>query len=136
MPTRRASTTPTVQRSMSATKRKTLATQGPVSTITGTDETAAVPAALEADRGPIPVPINPRSLDQPIPNVYRLDPYDVLHEFGRGRLRTVLKGASQKLLRTAVDEVQTREPNTRRVSRTLKADMIDFIVEQVAGPGY
>jgi hypothetical protein len=39
-------------------------------------------------------------------------------------------------LAEAVDAVQEREPDARPASRTRNADMIDFIVEHVAGPGY
>lgn len=41
-----------------------------------------------------------------------------------------------KRLREAVDIVQSHEPNTKPASRSRKADMIDYIVEHVAGPGY
>jgi hypothetical protein len=59
-----------------------------------------------------------------------------LEEYGADQLRAVLQRSTQRSLREAVDAVQEREPGTRPASRTRNADMIDYIVEHVAGPGY
>jgi hypothetical protein len=83
----------------------------------------------------VPKPIAGVDLDRYSP-YGKLDPYQLLAGFGRDQLRAVLKGATPPLLREAVDVVQAREPNAGKVNRAKKADMIDYIVEHVAGPGY
>jgi hypothetical protein len=65
-----------------------------------------------------------------------LNAYFLLEEYGRDQLRAVLDRMTQRRLREAVDSVQEREPGTRPASRTRNADMIDYIVEHVAGAGY
>lgn len=172
MQTRQATTArPRVQRPMSATQRKTLATQGILNAISATDEKVALTAALEIvnerlvwdrelrqrlsekyeelqalastkagtnrDRTPVPrvTPISGPDLDHYSP-YGKLNPYKLLEGYGREQLRAVLKGATPTLLREAVDVVQERNPGTKPVSRSRKADMIDYITEHVAGPGY
>lgn len=65
-----------------------------------------------------------------------LDPYRVLADFGRDNLREMLSRDTQGRLRTAVTIVQERHPGTKPASRSRNADMVDYIVEHVAGPGY
>jgi len=99
-------------------------------------ELEAISAPIpKADHGPAPMPINPPSLDEYTP-YGKFDPYKVLHEYGHDQLRAVLVRASQALLREAVGIVQLRKPGTKPTSRANKAAMVDYIVEQVAGPGY
>lgn len=85
--------------------------------------------------GPVPVPISGRSLDSFNP-YGKLDPYRLLDEYGREHLRAVLMRATQRLLREAVDIVQSHEPATKPASRSRNDAMIDYIVENVAGPGF
>jgi aryl-alcohol dehydrogenase-like predicted oxidoreductase len=60
----------------------------------------------------------------------------LLDEYGRNQLRAVIERATQRLLREAVDIVQSHEPDSKPSSRSRNDVMIDFIVEKVAGPGY
>jgi len=48
----------------------------------------------------------------------------------------VIGSATVARLREAVEVVQSREPGTAPRSRAKNADMIDYIVEHVAAPGY
>jgi hypothetical protein len=66
----------------------------------------------------------------------KLDPYLVSRNYEPGELRQVLGYATAASLKVAVAIVQAREPGTAPKSRTKKADMIDYIVEHVVGPGY
>jgi hypothetical protein len=66
----------------------------------------------------------------------QLNPYELLNEYGRDGLRPLLSGASARLLKQAADVVQTHEPGTKPASRSVKADMVNYIMEYVVGPGY
>jgi hypothetical protein len=66
----------------------------------------------------------------------KLDPYQLFEDVGRERLRAALANTTQKRLRTAVDAVQARNPGTKPASRTVNQDMIDYIVQQLAGSSY
>jgi hypothetical protein len=155
------------QRPMSASRRKTLATEELLRTLETTDQTAALTAVLEAvndqlnwdtafrqkvrqrfeeltalsapkqkvDLGPAPTPISGRGTAG-YSGFAKLNPYHLLDEYGRDQLRAVLERMPQRRLREAVDSVQEREPSTRPSSRSRNADMIDYIMEHVAGPGY
>lgn len=85
--------------------------------------------------GPAPKPVTSGDRPAGIRTVEKLDPYRVLADFGRDRLRAVLERDTQQRLRTAVDAVQERNPGTKPATRTKKDDMVDYIVEHVAGPG-
>jgi hypothetical protein len=87
------------------------------------------------DLGPVPKPMNPVAFGEYNP-YGRFDPYQLLREYGPHQLRAVLVRGTPRDLREAVDLVRAREPSTKPASRTKKADMIDYIVEYVAGPGY
>ena len=93
------------------------------------------PAKKKVEAGPTPIPIAGRDLDNYTP-YGRLDPYQLLDEYGHDQLRAVLQHATQRHLREAVDIVQTHEPDSKPSSRSRNDVMIDFIVEKVAGPGY
>ena len=97
---------------------------------------ALVKSKAETARTPVPRP-KPASASTPrFHPLAKLNPYDMAERYEHSELRTVLENASQALLREAVDVVQSREPGTRPAGRTKKADMIDYIVEHVIGPGY
>lgn len=97
---------------------------------------ALAPAARQkADVGPVPVPIHSGNPDQYTP-YGKFDPYQLISEYGAHQLRTVLIRGTQRDLREATDIVQAREQGTKPASRSKKDDMIDYIVEHVAGPGY
>jgi hypothetical protein len=66
----------------------------------------------------------------------KLDPYVLSRNYEPWELRQVLGSATAARLKEAVEIVQTREPGTAPKGRTKKADMIDYIVEHVVGPGY
>jgi hypothetical protein len=88
-------------------------------------------AKQKADRGPLPVPINPPSLDEYTP-YGRFDPYQALHEYGPAQLRAVLELSTQRDLREATDIVQSRT-GIKPAGRTRKADMVEYIMQQVVG---
>jgi hypothetical protein len=151
---------------MSATRRKSLATQRLVTAL-GTNQNAAITAALEvinerlawdsalqnslrdkyaeitalSERPPAPPRERaPRSVSGNGParasTLEQLNPYDMLEDAGRDQLRAKLQGTTQRRLRSAVDVVQQRNPGTRPSSRSSNAAMIDYIVEMLAGSGY
>ncbi len=97
-------------------------------------EALAKPKAKQ-DLGSVPKPINPRGFGEFNP-YGKFDPYELLHEYGPNQLRAVLIRGTPRDLREATSIVQTRQPGTKPTSRAKKADMIDYIVEHVAGPGY
>ncbi len=66
----------------------------------------------------------------------KLDPYLFSRNYEPGELRHVLSSATLARLKEAAEVVQAREPGTAPRGRTKKADMIDYIVEHVVGPGY
>ncbi len=66
----------------------------------------------------------------------KLNPYDLLEDVGPRGLRAALDGNTQRRLRSAVDIVQARKPGTKPASRSRNDAMIDYIVEQLAGPGH
>jgi hypothetical protein len=84
---------------------------------------------------PAPVPISGPDLDHFNPYA-RPDPYKLLDWYGRDQFRAVIVGATVQSLRELVDAVQAREPGARPASRSKKQDMIDYLVEHVAGHGY
>jgi hypothetical protein len=81
------------------------------------------------------VPISGPDLDHFNPYA-RPDPYKLLDWYGRDQFRAVIVGATVQSLRELVDAVQAREPGARPASRSKKQDMIDYLVEHVAGHGY
>jgi hypothetical protein len=87
------------------------------------------------DLGPAPVPIAGRGLKNYSP-YGKFDPYQLIDEYGRQQLRSVLVRATQQHLREAVDIVQAHEPGTKPASRSSNTAMIDYIVAAVAGPDY
>jgi hypothetical protein len=89
----------------------------------------------KVDLGPKPTPISGRGVTR-FSGFVKLNPYNLLEEYGADQLRAALMRSTQRDLREAVDAVQEREPGTRPASRTRNADMIDYIVEHVAGSGY
>ena len=93
------------------------------------------PAKKKIEHGPAPTPIARRGFENFNPYA-KLDPYQLLDEYGHNQLRAVLERATQRLLREAVDIVQKHEPDSKPSSRSRNDVMIDFIVEKVAGPGY
>jgi hypothetical protein len=96
---------------------------------------AAATRTQKPHLGARPVIRNPSALAGHNP-LARTDPYELDAAYEHDQLRSVLASLTQRSLREAVDIVQSREPNTKPASRSLKADMIDYIVEHVAGPGY
>lgn len=82
-----------------------------------------------------PTPIKGPDLDHYSP-YGRLNPYQLLEGYGRDQLRAVLETAPADRLREAVSVVQEREPGTAPAGTRRKIDMVDFIVEHVAGSGY
>jgi hypothetical protein len=157
---------PRASQPMSATKREALATQQLLSTLGADKRAAVTAAlevinerlawdlglrqslsqkyaeiaalakpTSTADRGPAPTPKPASGLARHSP-LTKTNPYELADEWGRDHLRALLEGASQKLLREAVTVVQARAPGTKPVSRSKNADMVDYIMEHVAGPGY
>lgn len=102
------------------------------------DELVSIsPAKKKApvDLGPVPVPIAGRGIEHFNP-YGKFDPYQLIEEYGQQQLRAVLVRATQQLLREAVDIVQQHEPGTKPASRSSNTEMIDYIVQTVAGPGF
>jgi hypothetical protein len=66
----------------------------------------------------------------------KLDPYVLSRNYEPWELRQVLGSATAARLKQAIEVVQEHEPGTAPKNRTKKADMIDYIVEHVVGPGY
>jgi hypothetical protein len=87
------------------------------------------------DLGPAPLPIRTHGLDRYTP-YGKFDPYKLVYEYGEHQLRAVLVRGTLDDLREATDIVQAREQGTKPVSRRNKPDMVNYIVEKVAGPGY
>ena len=92
-------------------------------------------AKQKAARAISPVPINPPSLDEYTP-YGKFNPYTTLREYGPAQLRAVLELSTLRDLKEAVDMVQAREPGTKPASRSKKADMVDYLMEHVVGPGH
>lgn len=162
--TRQRGAVATMPKPISVAQRKSLATQQLLTSVDGVNQAVAFTAALEvinewlasdrsmqarlrekytelaalakgpqkADLGPVPTPLEGRTLSTPYGH---LDPYQLLESYGPGQLRAALVRAPQRLLREGVNIVQAREPATKPIGRR-NADLIDFIVEHVAGPGY
>ena len=95
----------------------------------------ATTAHQKADVSPVPVPIRSGTPEQYTP-YGKFDPYKLAYEYGTHQLRAVLVRGTQRDLREATDIVQAREPGIGPASRTKKEDMIDYIMEHVAGPGH
>jgi hypothetical protein len=166
MPSKSA-TAKSVVRPLSASKRKSLATEQLLTAVSATDKDAALTAALEIinewlswDRemgrrlhehyielealnsnkkkppsGPAPIPVSGPDLDHFNPYA-KPDPYKLLDWYGQDAFRAAIDGTSTQTLRDLVEAVQAREPGTKPASRSRKQDMIDYIVEHVAGPGF
>jgi hypothetical protein len=149
---------------MSVTQRNTLATQQLLSSVGGTDKTVALTAALEvinewlatdrgvqqrlrekvdelaaltkgkqkADLGPAPTPLPGHTLTTPHGH---LDPYALLYTFGPDQLRAAVVRAPRSLLQEGVRIVKAREPGTKPQGQT-NPDLVDYIVQHVAGPSY
>ena len=83
---------------------------------------------------PAPVPIAGPDLDHHNPYA-KPDPYKLLEWYGHDQFRAVIVSQTSKTLRDFVDAVQAREPGAKPASRSKKPDMVEFIVEHVAGPG-
>lgn len=101
------------------------------------EELATLGAPKQNGTGsPVPRP-KPASAGTPRYNpLAKLNPYDMAQRYEHSDLRAVLENISQALLREGVDTVQSRNPGTKPASRTKKADMVDYIIEHVLGPGY
>lgn len=97
--------------------------------------TATTPNKHEPKSMPTPLPGRGRDLDNYDPYA-KLDPYESLRDFGADQLRAFLGFQTPARLRQAVAIVQERNPGTKAKTKTKSADMIDYIVEHVAGPGY
>lgn len=149
---------------MSATARKSLATKQLVSAL-GSDERAAVTAALEAVNERLAWDValrqslsqkyeeltalsapRPKPTRVPAPQVdgsgparhttlEKLDPYQLFEDVGRDKFRASLVNTTQQRLQTAVKAVKARHPGTKPLGRR-NYDLVDYIVEYVAGPGY
>ncbi len=149
---------------MSVTQRKTLATQQLLTTVGGTDQNVALTAALEVinewlagdrgvqqrlrekytelaalangrqkgDLGPAPTPLEGRTLTT---QYGHLDPYDLLNSYGPDQLRAALARAPRPLLQEGVRIVKAREPGTKPQGQT-NPDLVNYIVQHVAGSGY
>lgn len=91
--------------------------------------------AKQPEPEPAPVPISGPDLDHFNPYA-KPDPYKLLAWYGRDQFRAVISRATPDALRDLVDAVQAREPGAPPARRGRKRDMIDYIVEHVAGPGY
>ena len=100
-----------------------------------TELSAARSNRSRASSGPAPKPI---STSGPARGrtFERLDPYRVLEDFGRDKLREMLARDTQGRLRTAVAIVQERHPRSKLPNRSRIEDMVNYIVEYVAGQGY
>jgi hypothetical protein len=97
-------------------------------------------AALEvskptAERGPTPTPRVGQGTRRAT-GYGKIDPYQLLDEFGADQLRAALGSATRQTLLDAVAIVQAHEPNSKPASKKTNQDMTDFIVEHVAGSGY
>ena len=84
---------------------------------------------------PAPVPISGPDLDHFNPYA-KPDPYKLLAWYGHDQFRALISRATPEALRDLVDAVRAREPDATPARRSRKRDMIDYIVEHVAGPGY
>jgi hypothetical protein len=88
----------------------------------------------EVDLGPTPIPIRAGTPEEYNPYA-AFDPYKLVWEYGEHQLRAVLLRGTQRDLREAVGIVQEREPGTAPRSKNNIADMVDYIMEHVVGPG-
>lgn len=157
---------PKASKPMTAAQRKTLATKTIANTLSMSDEGLAIIAVLETvserltwdtelretvrqkydalqalgavkqkeDFGPMPPLIRTPGLNRQNPS-HVVDPYELALDYGRDQLRNVVRRVSQPNLRVAVNLVKERNPG-KKPSGTSKQALIDFIVENVAGPGY
>ncbi len=101
------------------------------------DELATLIISIsKAPMGPAPKPLPTARKTYRNTDINRFDPYLTLEDFGHDQLRAALNRETQRSLRSAVEVVQARNPGTAPHSRTRNQDMIDYIVEHVAGPGY
>jgi hypothetical protein len=153
----RAPKEPKTPKPLTATQRKTIATQKILQALAASDQGLAITAALEAvserlawDRelqrsvrekyddlqalGPMPPLIRTPGLNRQSP-LHVLDPYELALDYGRDQLRNVLSRASQPNLKVAVGLVKERNPGKKPSGQSSPA-LVDFIVEHVAGPGY
>lgn len=97
--------------------------------------TALSPSKTKQDLGPAPVPIKGHGIEGYSPYA-KYDPYQLVEDYGRDQLRAVLIRATPKRLKEAVEIVHAREPVTKLPNRSRNADMIEYIIEHVAGSGY
>lgn len=65
-----------------------------------------------------------------------LSAYRLLRTYGPHQLRQALSVYSMTTLKQALAEVLERNSGTKPQNRSRKDSVIDYIVEQVAGPGY
>jgi hypothetical protein len=65
-----------------------------------------------------------------------LDAYYLFQLYGAQQLRAALSRYPLKSLKEALKEVERRNPGTKPKSRSSADDVIDYIVDKVAGPGY
>lgn len=86
------------------------------------------------DYGPMPPLIRTPGVNRQSP-LHVIDPYELALDYGRDQLRNVIRRVSQPSLREAVRLVKERNPGKKPAGQT-KQDLVDFIVEHVAGPGY
>jgi hypothetical protein len=86
------------------------------------------------DLGPTPIPIHAGTPEEYNPYA-AFDPYKLVWRYGEHQLRAVLMRGTQRDLREAVSIVQEHEPGTAPRSKTNNADMVDYIMQHVVGPG-
>jgi hypothetical protein len=100
------------------------------------DEIAALEVSKpRAERGPTPTPRVGQGTRRAT-GYAKIDPYQLLVEFGADQLRAALGSATRQTLLDAVAIVQAHKPNSKPASKKTNQDMIDFIVEHVAGSAY
>jgi hypothetical protein len=87
------------------------------------------------ERGPAPTPRVGQGTRRAT-GYGKIDPYQLLDEFGADQLRAALGSATRQALLDAVAIVQAHEPNSKPTSKKTNQDMTDFIVEHVAGSGH
>ena len=89
----------------------------------------------EPDLGSAPIPIRSGTPEEYNPYA-AFDPYVLVWEYGEHQLRRVLELGTQRDLRDAVGIVQKHQPGTAPRTKVNNADMVDYIMEQVVGPGF
>lgn len=93
-------------------------------------------ASQQPDLGPTPIPIRTTGTPEDYNPYAGFDPYRLQWRYGDHQMRAVLVRGTQRDLREAVDIVQARNPGTAPRSKSNNADMVDYIMEYVVGPGH